>query len=117
MFNPRTRRGWLKPVLAALLLMIQALGSPAVALAHAREPGTSLVSVEAGHTDHCPVLHNELTCTLCQYTGSLVVTRQSQPQPDLGHVALVAAVVVSTPRAAARLALSTSPRAPPAPLT
>lgn len=117
MADSRTRRGWLKPVLAALLLITQALGSPAVALAHAREPGASQVSVEAGHTDHCPVLHNELTCTLCQYAGSLVVTRRAQPQPDLGRVALVAAVVMSTPRAVARPAPGTSPRAPPAPLS
>ena len=116
MSDSRARRGWVKPAVAALLLMIQALGSPAVALAHAREPGATLVAVEAGHTDHCPVLHNELTCTLCQYAGSLVVTRQAQPQPDLGRVALVAVVVVSTPRAVARPAPSTSPRAPPAPL-
>jgi hypothetical protein len=116
MFNSRTRRSRLTPALAALLLTIQVLGSPAVALAHAREPGASLVSIEAGHTDRCPVLHNELTCTLCQYAGSLVVTRRSQPQPDLGRVALVAAVVVSTPRAVARPAPSASPRAPPAPL-
>lgn len=116
MSNARMRRHWFKPVLAALLLTIQVLGSPVVAVAHAREPGPSPVSLEAGHSDRCPVLHNELTCILCQYSGSLVVTRPAQPEPNLGRVAYVRVVVVSAPRAVLRPAPSTSPRAPPAPL-
>lgn len=110
------RRGWLRPTLAALLLVIQVAGAPVVAVAHAREPGPSPVSFERGHTDHCPVLHNELTCILCQYAGSLVVTRPAQPEPDFGRVAVVPLPVVSRPRAVARSAPGVSPRAPPAPL-
>ncbi|HZH42240.1 MAG TPA: hypothetical protein VFD85_14600 [Gemmatimonadales bacterium] len=116
MSNSRTRRSWLKPVLAALLLFIQVAGAPVIGVAHAREPGPAQASLESGHSDRCPVLHNELTCILCQYTGSLVVTRPAQPEPDLGRVAFAPALVVSRPRAAERPAPSTSPRAPPAPL-
>ena len=117
MSNSRTRRGWLKPALAALLLTIQVLGSPVVAVAHAREPGPSPISLEAGHSDRCPVLHNELTCILCQYSGSLVVTRPAQPEPDLGRVAYVAVPPVSLPLIVLQSVPSTSPRAPPAPLS
>ena len=113
MVNAPTRRNWLKPALAALLLFIQVAGAPVVSVAHAREPGPARASLESGHSDRCPVLHNELTCILCQYAGSLVVTRPAQPEPDLGRVAFVPALVVSRPRAALRPAPSTSPRAPP----
>ncbi|HEX4560980.1 MAG TPA: hypothetical protein VH113_04035 [Gemmatimonadales bacterium] len=116
MFTSRTRRSWLKPALAALLLVLQMAGAPAVGVAHAREPGPAQASLESGHSDRCPVLHNELTCILCQYAGSLVVTRPAQPEPDLGRVAFVPVLVVSRPRAAERPAPSTSPRAPPAQL-
>jgi hypothetical protein len=114
MFDLRSRRGWLKPTVAALLLAIQVAGAPVVAAAHAREPGPSQASFEQGHSDRCPVLHNELTCILCQYAGSLVVTRPAQPEPDLGRVAFVPVAVVSRPRAALRPAPGISPRAPPA---
>ena len=114
MTRSRTRRSWLKPALAALLLFIQVAGAPVVGIAHAREPGPAPVSLESGHSDRCPVLHNELTCILCQYAGSLVVTRPAQPEPDLGRVAFAPAAVVSRPRAAERPAPCTSPRAPPA---
>jgi len=114
--DSRTRRSWLHPALAALLLVLQVAGAPAIGIAHAREPGPSPISLESGHSDRCPVLHNELTCILCQYAGSLVVTRPAQPEPDLGRVAFLPAAVVSRPRAVERPAPSTSPRAPPAPL-
>lgn len=114
MFRSRTERSRWVPALAALLLVIQALGQPVVGLAHAREPGPAPISLENGHSDRCPVLHNEQTCILCQYAGSLVVTRPAQPEPDLGRVAFVPAAVVSRPRAGERPAPSTSPRAPPA---
>ncbi|HYK11650.1 MAG TPA: hypothetical protein VEV39_12705 [Gemmatimonadales bacterium] len=113
----RKRGSWLRPALAALLLVIQVAGAPVVGVAHAREPGPSPISLESGHSDRCPVLHNELTCILCQYAGSLVVTQAPQPEPDFGRVAYVPAVVVSRPRAVERPAPSTSPRAPPAQLS
>lgn len=113
MFTSRTRRSWLKPVLAALLLVLQVAGAPVVSVAHAREPGPAQTSLESGHSDRCPVLHNELTCILCQYAGSLVVTQAPQPEPDFGRVAFVPALLVSRPRATERPAPSTSPRAPP----
>ena len=117
MSGSRMRNRWLRPALAALLLVLQVVGAPVIGVAHAREPGPSPVSLESGHSDRCPVLHNELTCILCQYAGSLVVTRPAQPEPDLGRVAFVPVAIVSRPRAAPRQPPSTSPRAPPAQLS
>ena len=114
MIGSRTRDAWRKPSVAALLLVLQALGSPLAALAHAREPAGAPVAIEAEHVASCTVLHNELTCTLCQYTGSLVVTQPIQPQPDLGRVASIPTVPDARRRPVDRPAPSTSPRAPPA---
>ncbi|HTY07412.1 MAG TPA: hypothetical protein VMC86_12925 [Gemmatimonadales bacterium] len=117
MIGPRTREGWRKPSVAALLLVLQALGSPLAAVAHAREPGGVPTAIEARHVATCTVLHNELTCTLCQYAGTLVVTRPTEPQSDLGRVASIAVVPDTRRRPVDRPALGTSPRAPPAPLS
>lgn len=69
---------------AALLLMIQALGGGAVALAHARDVVQAPPAVEATH-DGCPILHDGPRCALCQYAGARVVAQDAvellSPQP------------------------------------
>ena len=56
-----------------LLLIIQALGSGAVTLAHAQDVVAAAVAVEKSHDARCPVLHDALRCALCHYAGARVV--------------------------------------------
>jgi hypothetical protein len=63
--------------LALLLLTLQALAGGVVPLAHAGEPETAPVAMEAHHSATCIVLHDALRCALCQYAGSL--TTPSSP--------------------------------------
>lgn len=60
-----------------LLLVIQALGSGAVTLAHARDVVAAAVSVEQRHDHRCPVLHDALRCALCHYAGARVIVQQA----------------------------------------
>jgi hypothetical protein len=66
------KRGW-----AALLLTLQAIGSGAVTLAHARDVLDAPAAFEASHDGNCPILHNGPRCALCQYAGAHVVPQQA----------------------------------------
>ncbi|MDP3909720.1 MAG: hypothetical protein Q8Q14_04970 [Gemmatimonadales bacterium] len=66
------KRGW-----AALLLTLQAIGSGAVTLAHARDVLDAPAALEAAHDGNCPVLHDGPRCALCQYAGVRVVPQQA----------------------------------------
>ncbi len=56
--------------LAALLVVVQALASGAVTLAHARERFSAPAHVESRHSSGCLVLHDELRCALCHFAGA-----------------------------------------------
>ena len=109
----RTTRDRTTAPLAALLLTLQALAGGAVPLAHAREPETAPVAIEAHHGATCIVLHDALRCALCQYTGSLT----TPPNP----VAVGTRPPVAGPRVQRERASDTGrvahagarPRAPP----
>lgn len=96
-----------------VLLIIQALGSGAVTLAHAQDVVAAAAAVEKSHDARCPVLHDALRCALCHYAGARVV-RQQPVVISPSHSARVLVpqahrvVVVAT---AARY--TAPPRAPP----
>src|SRR3989442_1014702 len=81
MFMLRTMRHRITLPLAALLLTLQALGSGAVALAHATERTTAPAAFEAHHSASCPVLHDAARCALCQYAGLRVAPFPSAARP------------------------------------
>lgn len=64
--------GW-----AALLLTLQAIGSGAVTLAHARDVLDAPAAFEEAHDGNCPVLHDGPRCALCQYGGARVVAQHT----------------------------------------
>jgi hypothetical protein len=109
----RLRRHRLTLPLATLLLLFQALGGGVVALAHAADVSAGPIALESSHTTHCPVLHDELRCALCQYVGAHVTAPATTVAPALP------AVVRWRPLPATRLPLyaarvsSAPPRAPP----
>lgn len=72
--------------LATLLLVLQGLAGSAVSLAHASEPLTAPIHIEAQHASTCVALHDELRCTLCHYAGSYI-----QAQPPRTQLAAAAA--------------------------
>jgi hypothetical protein len=96
-----------------LLLILQALGSGAVTLAHAQDVVAAAVAVEKSHDARCPVLHDALRCALCHYAGARVVRQQtivispSRPARVLVPRAHRVVVVTSIVRYTA------PPRAPP----
>jgi hypothetical protein len=59
--------------LAALLLVLQAAGGGAVALAHASDSVGGPATFESHHTAHCVTLHDAARCAQCQYQASRVV--------------------------------------------
>lgn len=60
-----------------VLLAIQALGGGAVTLAHAAEPLTAPIHIEAPHELGCQVLHDGLRCALCHYASAQVVVQRA----------------------------------------
>jgi len=64
-----------------VLLAIQALGGGAVTLAHAAEPLTAPIHIEAPHELACQVLHDELRCALCHYATAQVVVQRAVVTP------------------------------------
>ena len=99
--------------LAALLVVVQALASGAVTLAHARERFSAPAHVEAQHSSDCLVLHDELRCALCHFAGAplapLVVRHAA---PDLTLVVRRLRAADPAPRSRPTH-LSAPPRAPP----
>ena len=66
---------------AALLLVLQALGAPAVSLAHATERTTAPAGWEARHTASCPILHDAARCAVCHYAGARFVATSTVVPP------------------------------------
>ena len=64
-----------------VLLAIQALGGGAVTLAHAAEPLTAPIHIEAPHELGCQVLHDVLRCALCHYASAQVVVQRAVVTP------------------------------------
>jgi len=99
--------------LAALLVVVQALASGAVTLAHARERFSAPAHVESRHSSGCLVLHDELRCALCHFAGAplarLVVRHLA---PDLTLVERRPGAADPAPRSRPTH-LSAPPRAPP----
>ena len=103
----------LAPIASALLLL-QALGGGVVALAHAADPNGGPVAIESGHTAHCPVLHDELRCALCQYAAAHVTAPTTSVAPARpAPVRWRPVATTHLPQYAARVR-SAPPRAPPA---
>src|SRR3989442_10800603 len=61
----------------AVLLVVQALASGAVSLAHARDVLVAPAGIEASHSSRCAILHDELRCALCHYAGTRVVAQHT----------------------------------------
>src|SRR5579859_7352851 len=98
----RIRRHRLTLPLATLVLLFQALGGGVVALAH-------------GHTAHCPVLHDEVRCALCQYAGAHVTAPAATVAPAMPAIVRWRPVPTTPlPLYAARVP-SAPPPAPPPP--
>lgn len=102
----------LKRIPLAILLVLQALGSGAVSLAHARDGVVPPPGIEASHTARCAILHDELRCALCQYASARVVTQQTFTLP--APTAAVRTVFSEPVEWVAAVVQSTAPaRAPP----
>ena len=112
----RTRRHRLTLPIAALLFVLQALGSGMVDLAHAADPAAGPVAVETGHTAHCAVLHDALKCALCQYAGTRVALRPIRFEAVGERQPVVRAPLERSAAAPERQILHAPPRAPPASL-
>lgn len=95
------------------LLVCQAVGGGAVALAHARDVATAPAAFESRHDARCPVLHDALRCALCHYAGAQVVGQQgivtAPPQPELTSAPPARRVAVADTAVHSPV----SPRAPP----
>lgn len=99
---------------AALLLMLQALGGGAVALAHARDVVQAPPAVEATHDGTCPILHDGPRCALCKYASARVVAQDAvelrSPRPARAPIAADRLVIV----VASDVRRTPPSRAPPA---
>ena len=106
----------LKRIPLVILLAMQALGSGAITLAHARDVEVAPPGYEARHSHGCRILHDELRCALCHYAGTRVVTQHALTLPAPAPAARVS---FTTPLFAPRsVAQHTAPaRAPPAALS
>ena len=100
----------------SILLAIQALGSGAISLAHARDAVVAPPGYEASHSARCAILHDELRCALCHYASARVVTQHAftlaAPATDVRFtpvprvVSFAAAVRLTAPARAPPLFLS-----------
>lgn len=70
-------------LLAFLLLVLQGFAGGAISLAHASDPLTAPVHIEAQHGPGCVFLHDELRCTLCHYAASTVAPEPVSRQAPL----------------------------------
>lgn len=106
----------LKRLPLVILLALQAVGSGAVSLAHARDVVVAPPGIEARHSAGCRILHDELRCALCHYAGTRVVTQQTLTVPAPAQAVRVS---FPAPRFVARSVVHhTAPaRAPPASLS
>jgi len=109
----RTMRHRITLPLAALLLTLQALGSGAVALAHATEHTTAPAAFEAHHSASCPVLHDAARCALCQYAGLRVAPAPAAAQAMAATRPTRPRIVESRSHVPLTRHLSAPPRAPP----
>jgi len=66
--------------LAALLLVLQGLAGSAVSLAHASEPFSAPIHIEAQHASASIALPDALRCALCHYAGSQLQAQQPRMQ-------------------------------------
>lgn len=105
---------WIAP-LAAVLLVIQGAAGGMVALAHATEPLTAPIHVEAQHDSACVALHDELRCALCHYASSRVVAHQVRTQCAATMPTEPGAERATSVRVARTHLLAYPPRAPPVP--
>jgi hypothetical protein len=103
---------WTTPS-ALLVLTLQLLAGGLEPLAHAREPDTAPIGIEAHHDASCVVIHDALRCALCQYAASRGVLRSPDGATTPTTVAGRRAwhpCVAATP---SQDYLSPPPRAPP----
>ena len=99
--------------LAALLLVLQALGGGAVALAHADERSSAPAAFEAHHTASCPVVHDASRCALCQYAGLRVAPAPAIAQPSTATRPVRPCIAEPRSRFEFTRHLTAPPRAPP----
>ena len=101
-------------MMAALLLVLQGVAGISVAWAHANEPASAVVTIEAGHEANCRVIHDESRCPICQYARSLITPpdQHSFSQSLIERYASIPAGIASI--CAIDRRLSSRPRAPPA---
>jgi hypothetical protein len=113
MIDQRYARPFMR-FMAALLLVLQGVAGMALAWAHANEPPTAVVTIEAHHDSNCRVIHDESRCPICHYASSLIPPpaqhsfSQSLTERYASITAEIASVCAIDARAASR------PRAPPA---
>ena len=101
-------------LLALLLLVIQGLAGGAVSIAHASEPHSAPVHIEAQHRAECVSLHDELRCTLCHYAASTLEPEPTRTQsPAASRTEVRPAIPDAAPRALTDR-YTAPPRAPPA---
>ncbi len=103
--------------IAALLLVLQAAGGGAVALAHATDSTGGPATYESHHTAQCVTLHDAARCAQCQYaaTRPLPAAKRRGPLPSASARRLSGPD--RPPRSPTRLRLRAAPpRAPPASL-
>lgn len=114
MIGLRTKRTGRTVPLAALLLVLQALGGGLVPLAHASEHFSAPAHIEAHHSAGCLALHDELRCALCHYAGSHVVRRDPRGAATAVSHRVPPRPLAAAPRASGADHLTAPPRAPPA---
>jgi hypothetical protein len=100
--------------IAAVLLVLQAGASGAVAVAHAEDPLGGAITLESHHGPQCVLLHDAARCPQCQFHASRTLA-----PPRRVRLSLNAQRLAPGPDRARRTPVrprlrSSSPRAPPA---
>src|SRR2546425_9821093 len=100
----------------AVLLVVQALASGAVSLAHARDVLVAPAGIEASHSSRCAILHDELRCALGHYAGTRVVAQHTIVNLSAPVARALFVPVQFVPLVRLAALLPPPPPRPPAPL-
>ena len=100
-----------------VLLVVQALASGAVSLAHARDVLVAPAGIEASHSSRCAILHDELRCALCHYAGTRVVAQQTIVNLFAPVARALFVPVQFVPLVTVAVRFTPPPRAPPSVLS
>lgn len=100
-------------LLAFLLLVLQTAAGGAISLAHASDPLTAPVHIEAQHGPGCVFLHDQLRCMLCHYAASTVAPEPVSRQAPLASRTERRPSVPDVAPASRTAQLTPQPRGPP----